>query len=590
VTTEFSRESFTLFREKGNREQKGVKETNPYPYYFNGYHAVCGPNFKFICVMAEDTVTTNNDSSGWVGLNPDDSLLESLSLSVDLNVAAAVPGPTSVLPPSVGSAARSLAEGDSPSKLRILRPTAPPVTGVSAHGLIDPLISAGTITLATHLSAERETVATDADLLGTSSVGETITAVAWRAAVGEEQSTRLFLRVLNSDEPALNQHIADHIITDDAHLVALLDFVTRPISRYTHAGAAWIGQFAVDVAGLRGSVSLPSSINDVDAAAPSIQAAAHLRGDVDAAGSLEQRFTSFSILHEMPHPPAVAPASFSDSAVSSTSHDVIDARAPSLHEEEVSTLMYCSEGETDSITSSIAGPSPGGNYAHAIPGAVIAAHAASFSAAVADVRYSASAAVRSLLVRSSSSEDSSSGAFEISSNEAGPVAMALRPVSLLFPRQGEEVASLVELQNAPAGEAGIAQMTQQFSALKVQSPSSKHSTDQTSGTKQGASPSSWSRSPTKRSGASEDLRAPTPAELSRAIALENAAVKRSFRAMRLLCANNEIADDILESHTADVVKHLFGAFSARCKGSLYHVCAVLQRLIQVRVVFSLRSF
>jgi hypothetical protein len=436
--------------------------------------------------------------------------------------------------------------------------------------------------------------------------GETLAPVAWRAAVGEAQSTRLFLRVLNSEEPALSQHIADHIITDDAHLAALLDFVTRPISRPTHAGAAWIGQFAVDVSGVRGAaapVGASDAATDSDAAssvAHQSRSAAHLRPDSDAAGSLEQRFSSYSILHAAP-PLLATPGG----------GGVLEVHAPPLDDfsADLAALKYSSDGETDSVASSSFGLASGGGGAsnsHAIPGAVIAAHAASFSAAVADVRYSASAAARSWRGRSGAplATSRSSEGFEVSGADHGTSAVtqgdpggaaepvALRPVSLLFPRQGEEISALNELLDAAASDTSA--LGGAMAALSMQStPSRLLSAPQAEGTTDasatdalsgggGSSAAPPPRSPSKRGVPSDALRAPTPAEISRAIALEHAAVKRSFRAMRLLCANNEIADDILESHTADVTKHLFGAFSARCKGSLYHVCSLLQRLIQVR--------
>lgn len=515
--------------------------------------------------------------------------------------------------------------GGSPSKLRILRPAAPPV--------IDPLASAGPESgAAVRASASaapqlQDRDAAEAELLGTTTAAETLTPVAWRAAVGEAQSTRLFLRVLNLEEPTLNQHIADHIITDDAHLAALLDFITRPISRPTHAGAAWIGQFAVDVSGARAvapSAGALDASTDRDTVSTSAAcsadgldrnraASSHLMADGDASAALEQRFDSFSILHAAsPMPVSHAPPALASGAGPSGSEapEVQTPHRPDLEGTgDLSAFRYCSDVDSDSAASGSVGPSPGSSSAHAIPGAVIAAHAASFSAAVADVRYSASAAARSWHARSvnmplsTRSEGSSGGAFDISGNsssESGPAAalpvsvnvpMALRPVSMLFPRQGEEITALSQLQDAAAAiasaDTSVSLLMQGVASLSVSSPAFKRISnpgDAAPIPADGGSPASF-RSPAKRGGVpGEELRAPSAAEISRAIALEQAAVKRSFRAMRLLCANSEIADDILESHTADVTKHLFGAFSARCKGSLYHVCAVLQRLIQLAPV------
>lgn len=223
-----------------------------------------------------------------------------------------------------------------------------------------------------------------------------------------------------------------------------------------------------------------------------------------------------------------------------------------------------------------------GNNAHAMPGAVIAVHAASFSAAVADIRHSVAVAAHCWRLRAAPPvvADAASAAAA-----ADSVPAALRPVSLLFPRQGEELEALNQLKKAALdvraadADAGAAAADAALSRL----------TEGLAGVDLGGagcpSPGTTAARATSRRGAAAGLaaaRAPTAEEIARAIALEQAAVCRSFRVMRLLCANNELADDLLETHTADFVKHLFGAFSVRCKGSLYHVCALLQRLIQVR--------
>lgn len=371
----------------------------------------------------------------------------------------------------------------------------------------------------------------DAELLG-GGAADAVPPAVWAAAAGATASSRLLLRLLNSEEPALSQPLVDHLLLDDSHLGALLNFVTRPIDARMHAGAAWVGQFAVDAEGAAVYPAVTHATADAATAAttPSRAAAGDVASDSDtpssagaatrwavsggqldavslatpgerldgAAGAspvahlradaAEQRFSSYAILR--------APSSGRDAATvggekEAAQHSLMmagGAAAGGAGSDDDSDSVVSGTGafgEQNHHAQPHVGRGGGPGAAHAMPGAVIAVHAASFAAAVAHVRHSAAAAAQSWRLRGSLRApvyDATGSVADPGSARAldGPEPSALRPVSALFPRQGEEVDALAALQRAAhdsgaadadagaaAADAALAHLSDGVAALKL---------------------------------------------------------------------------------------------------------------------------
>jgi hypothetical protein len=232
-------------------------------------------------------------------------------------------------------------------------------------------------------------------------LGDVTESSTWKRA-NSRNSALLCRAFLDLDRPQLSSAMVDHLLSDDACLLGLLDFVARPVDNPTHAGAGALGQEALAAlaAGLVPAVDASAqSENDAADRASSpaspqfdlsyynlvpfgLQAVAASSGSAGKHGSGSAASSAAGFLTP-PHP---SNSSLTRTANSSRAQSVdfgdsdplsSDPTGFSLHDADSTYGGDADGGGVDSFSSG----------ADAIPQAVAAAHAAAFAASVADLRY-----------------------------------------------------------------------------------------------------------------------------------------------------------------------------------------------------------
>lgn len=531
----------------------------------------------------------------------------------------------------------------------------------------------------------------------------------WRSAVGAAASTKTAGQLLALLRPQLTPAPVDHWLSDDGHLSSLLDFIVRPVDSRTHAGAGTAGQDAVALHALLeplraaepcdGLAAAGRQLVDSLAGDEAASRAAPPSGAATVTGTL-MRFHSFSLRRRHaddvgPVPASVLPEAavrrLQAAARVERGEDAVDAVAA----DAAASHARIASAALPAGSTLAAGIGEGSN---AIPHAVIAAHAAAFAAAVEDSRHSTGGIEtiwRSLLAAAaegaphperaptpSSSEagaapaagSSASSSSGSGASASGGVSSMIRPVSVLFPRQGEEVVALEALARAlvradvkpapsspapdaaspPSGagsassprpsllvatEESLGELAALFSGLEVSprhmragvpnglealpSPMARsHSSggfdaataaDGGEGSAAGASVDVTASAPDAAASTAAAAPGTAPAAtvtqplasvtstssspgggggadgvdppalgrlLARYCASEVRAVKRSYRAMRLLVGATRSAEELLGNRPEEIARAMLGVFASRSKGSIAHACAVLQRLVQ----------
>lgn len=363
----------------------------------------------------------------------------------------------------------------------------------------------------------------------------------WRTAT-VASSPRLTRAFLDVESPQITSAMLDHWVSDEACMHSLMQFIVRPLSAPMHVGAGALGQHAVAI---ESAIAIAQKLPTPPAAPDTPMSSDSGTGDGVLARLKVLSYEPYGLTFMVD---AIRDAARTHAHVPGGASDSDDA---------LSTAGAAAEVD-------------------AISGAVNAAHAAAFEAAVADVYHHAAAVSRQwhdLYPDAASRATSHSVLAAVSPPRMGRFAAedgaaedlshdsAIRPVSCLFPRQREEMDALKSLMQrvvdgAPASSSASAPPVGGEAEPAVATP--------------GRSP----RPPTAP--------LPTFAQLRNRCVEEEQAVLRSFRLMRLLCGGTSSADDLLDSRPEDMTKALFNVFTSRYKGSLYHACAVLQRLIQTQ--------
>jgi hypothetical protein len=266
----------------------------------------------------------------------------------------------------------------------------------------------------------------------------------------------------------------------------------------------------------------------------------------------------------------------------------------------------------------------------AIAEAVAAGHAAAFAAAVEDLRQVVDAEVVAIRAdREARSAPRRPQANATAAAAKGPKAAAaaaataggsggsVRGISLLFPREEEEVSALKTLQrsvltaamtgavrarsrgqrrarrqaahaadsdesdDSDADSVNLRSLASSFASLRVASdaPGAAGRT----GTSAAAAAKNDGHDAAEASASAADSE---PVPVSAAYVRfqrrrERVAVFRSYRLAFLLCNGAPLADEILMQRTEQVLLSMLEVFTARSKGSFRHACLVLQRLIQL---------
>jgi hypothetical protein len=424
---------------------------------------------------------------------------------------------------------------------------------------------------------------------------------------GLPTGTSLVQAFLDQDSPQLNPAICDFLL--DGGLAILLDFIVRPIGSSPHAVSS-LGQDALaavaakTVARVSASKSLVSKNEDRDCNDGEIVSTSIVVGNdrnkivegEDASSSTLSRSTDYSVYGVSSF--AVKEAAlgsggkslFARTQLSSSSGESLFPTLPLDDEDDGEPSADMDEGIAALHRSSIGGGSSSSLEIIEMSRSVIQAHAATFSAAVADL-----ANVKDVFLNRqhdpsghhtslSSSSSSSSLTSPISSSTGEPHSLSspsssstttllsspppsssrspnvnssstnrVRGYSLLSPRNSEEVDALKRLAN----------MIEEDEVISGKVYDNEIANDSNRNVEE-----------------TRSFSLPSPSELRDEEQNEIACVKRSYRAMRILSTGSSLIEEVTSQRVEEIAHAMLSVFSSRNKGSFTHACAVLQRLLQ----------
>ena len=432
---------------------------------------------------------------------------------------------------------------------------------------------------------------------------------------------------LDQESPQLNATIVEFLLSSDSNLSTFLDFIVRPIGSNPHAISS-LGQDALAAIAAKtinramssrsmrngNSTSGIEKLQNSDRTIVSMVDSHELNVDysvygvsnfaVEAAlGAGTRLANSNSNSSSHPYSSSSSSSSLSVSSVlpmSSIKNDSIQQQIQSIsHDDDDDGEPI---GETDDSTvinsgniGNLASSTSAMSESIAISRAIIQAHTATFSAAVADLAnvkdvFLMQQDSATLFSSSSSSSLSASSSTTASGGLSSPTPFSKNVTSMTVSSNiSTPVSSMLATReeinststSSPASSSSRlpqnASLLNQVRAFSLLTPRNSEVIEAL-----GNLATQVSDAETKKSIDNDIFALPSSTELKLEEENEIACVKRSYRAMRILCTGSVLGDEVTSQRVKEITRSMLSVFSSRNKGSFSHACAVLQKLIQVK--------